>query len=445
MRVGIARGRKHEMKRTYTFGVSALIVAAAAIFIIFSISGSPFKALKEDAVQTASANSVSDFESFRSIAQRDQGFAAALEQGLMKPIKQGVEKNGYRMDVAGAVTDGRRAYVMYSFQNHTDSDVIPIVDAIIFGETETPSIGAEICIAMGNNVVSSGQTSYFVFKTDLLSSADYKKDAQFSIKLWNNATSKYQKVLNVKFDLEPNLLKDKERVFNTEGTMKVDGQNIKVKQVSFTPLNTYVDLEYDKNNDKQIFKMINPVLIGEKGDHIEKLYYPEYMPTLDPSKTTLVFKTNKFDQLDSASLKVFGIGAVKKDQLKVVVDINKKQIVEAPDDNFTIIQPDEKVGEGEMIFQHRLENAQVADSIGMWLDDSYTDAAGEEHKRLPSVNVSHGGTTTSSKEDTQVDETAYNFGKEALNYPQPLTIGVKRYWIPIMETQTQELLSKNKN
>ncbi|WP_429370432.1 hypothetical protein [Paenibacillus sp. DS2015] len=136
-----------------------------------------------------------------------------------------------------------------------------------------------------------------------------------------------------------------------------------------------------------------------------------------------------------------GITALAKDQMKIVVDLNKKQIVEAPDTNLTIIQPISQAGAGEVQFQRKLEKAQSSYSIMMWLDDSFTDAKGEKHKML-TEGLSQRGHGVSTKDDTVEDNYSYNFGEKALDYPQPLTIEIKEYWNPIMETQTVELFSK---
>ncbi|MWV42828.1 DUF4179 domain-containing protein [Paenibacillus sp. HJL G12] len=441
VRGGVSKGRKREMRRIYKYGIGAVAAAAAAVIIIFASIGSSANEVEEKVIQTASANSVTDFELFRPIGQRDQGFAAAMEQGLLKPIKQGVEKKGYRVDVAGAVSDGRKAFIMFSVQNHTQHQVSPVIDSLYFGDVEAPSAKAEAKSVRNSYRIMPGETAYYVYTTNLLPSVDYSKDTKMSVNIWDTVSQKYEKGLDIKFDLDTKALKDEERIYHPSETLTVDGQKINVSQVRFTPLNTYVDLEYDKANDQQIFKVINPVVIGKSGDHTEKLYYPEEV-LKDNTKVTLVYKSSQLDQLDTTSLKVFGIAAVKKDQLKVVVDLKKREILAAPDDLLQILPSDQQADDEEVYFYRKLEQAQVAESLGMWLAPTFTDANGKQHKMLSPKSTSHSGTISSTKEDTMEDETPYNFGKGALNYPQPLTIEVKQYWVPIMDSQTVELASK---
>ena len=133
---------------------------------------------------------------------------------------------------------------------------------------------------------------------------------------------------------------------------------------------------------------------------------------------------------------------VKKDEMNIVVDLKKKQIIDAPDERLRMLPSDQEAGAGEVYFQRILEEAQAAESFGMWLEDSFTDASGEKHNRLSPESSSHSGLHISVKNDTIEDNASYNFGKESLEYPQPLTIGVNQYWIPIMDTQAVQLLKK---
>lgn len=242
-------------------------------------------------------------------------------------------------------------------------------------------------------------------------------------------------------------------MLDTDGTLTVDGQKIKVNQVQYTPLSTYVDLEYDQNNDKQIFQLINPVLISKKGDTVEKLYYPNIINSdnsevySDNSKFTLVFKNSKGSQQpDSVTLKAFGISAVEKDQMKIVVDLNKYQLIEAPGTGLELVTPtlENNVEEGEILLRRNIENAQYLERSTR-LAETFTDAKGKVYNReINTPSISSFSSYTTSKDGSAVSEFGYNFGAEAKNYPQPLTITLEKYTNPIMDTQAVELYSINR-
>ncbi|MEI4908071.1 DUF4179 domain-containing protein, partial [Klebsiella pneumoniae] len=65
-----------------------------------------------------------------------------MDQGLVKPIAESVEQKGYRVEVDGAVTDGRMAYVLFGVRNQTDKEVINADVSLELGGVEAPSKGA---------------------------------------------------------------------------------------------------------------------------------------------------------------------------------------------------------------------------------------------------------------------------------------------------------------
>ncbi|MNH40304.1 hypothetical protein D3C79_1016070 [compost metagenome] len=75
----------------------------------------------------------------------------------------------------------------------------------------------------------------------------------------------------------------------------------------------------------------------------------------------------------------------------------------------------------------------------MRLSDSYIDAKGKMHTMSPG----NGAFSQSLSRGPSVEETYYyNFGAQANELPQPLTIVIDRYWNPVMDTQSVELFSK---
>lgn len=447
IREGMEQGRKRERRRKYSVSMGTLAALSVVVLLLIIVNGSPFTEIQDRHSLTSSISSVNDLESFPSELIYDNSLRMALEDGLVKPINLITEKNGYGVELLGAVTDGRKAYVLFNVINNKEVDIILRGFSLEFGGYAAPSFGARFDNLSGNGQISAGQSSYYVYSTDLLPNDPYTKDAKIrislsdtSIQALNSTSKKYVTSMDISLQLEPNMFADKERVYSPNRTLTVDGQKINVSQLLFTPLNTYVDLEYDQANEKQIYKLLNPVLIGKRGEHVEKLYYPQSILRDDP-KVTLVYKSSQLDQLGTLSLKTFGIAAVKKDKLKIVVDLNKKLIIEAPDDHLQMFDSDPVSGSGEVYFLRKLENAQAAESFGMWLEESFTDATGVEHSRLSPEGIGHSGLIKSLKDDIIEDQTSYNFGEKAVNYPQPLTIKVKQYWIPNMDTRAVELLN----
>ncbi|MHA6533977.1 DUF4179 domain-containing protein [Paenibacillus sp. BAC0078] len=473
MRSGMAQGKKRSKRRFYSYGVGAVLAAAAAVFLIFSSIGLPAGDTDDSglsgSVQAASTTSWNDFAAYRNQPLHNRLVADILERDLVKPVRQSATNKGYRMDVDGAVTDGRKVYILFSVHNDTDKEVAPADTKIQFGDFEVPypHRGAALEMAYDSDSrIQPGQSKDFIYSTNYPSSIAYSKDVKFTLILTGtsdqalvSSSNKYRTGLEVSFELDPARFKDQEHTLPVNRTFTVDGQKIKVRQVQYTPLNTYVDLEYDKANTKRIFSLLNPVLITTTGSQTNKLVYPgritadnsEYK---DYSQATLVFKHTGLNQPDSATLKIAGISALEPDRMKFVVDLKKQQVIEAPADDFEIVtsKQEHNATEAEILLRRTeshlfyytdSQGAVQAEYIGTWLDNNFTDANGRVHERTnrETALYNFGGTTT-SREGTGVHEMSLFFNNQATAYPQPLTISVDHIWNPIMETQSIELFSK---
>ncbi|WP_340009283.1 DUF4179 domain-containing protein [Paenibacillus sp. FSL K6-0276] len=465
MKKGIVEGKKREKRRIYTTGMGVVAAAAVAFLFTYSTIGLPDKGVAQPSVQSASTKNTDNFKAYRSFSRLDPALASALEQNLVMPVGQSAENKGYRIDVTGAVTDGRKVYVLYSVQNNTDEVVIHADFALQFEGIKESSLhkGASLSMLASESRIQPGQSMDFIYSTNLSPTVKYPKKVNYNIILTEtsdkallSSSNKYRTSLDVAFELDPDMLKAQERILDTDGTLTVDRQKIKVTGVQYTPLSTYVDLEYDQNNDKRIFQLINPVLISKHEGTEEKSYYPTLITAdnsevySDDSKTTLVFKNSKKiveSKPDSVSLKAFGISAVEKDQMKIVVDLNKYQLIEAPGSGLELVTPtpENDAMEGTILLRHKLENAQYLNYYTR-TSETFTDGEGKVHQSGYTTNrsaVLNFGGFMRAQDGAGVDEFIYIFGAEAKNYPQPLTITLEKYINPITDTQAVELYSKN--
>ncbi|MEK5254647.1 DUF4179 domain-containing protein [Paenibacillus sp. FSL F4-0125] len=463
MKRGIVEGKNREKRRIYTTGIGVVAAAAVALMVTYNTIGITNKGIAQSSVQSVSIKNTDNFKVYRSFSRLEPALASALEQNLVVPVGQSAENKGYRIDVTGAVTDGRKVYVLYSVQNNTDEVVIHADFELQFeGIKESPlHKGASLSMLASESRIQPGQSMDFIYSTNLSPTIQYPKKVNYNIILTEtsdkallSSSNKYRTSLDVAFELDPDMLKAQERMLDTDGILTIDGQKIKVNQVQYTPLSTYVDLEYDQNNDKQIFQLINPVLISKYEGVEEKYYYPTLITAdnsevySDNSKATLVFRNSEKivkSKPDSVSLKAFGISAVEKDQMKIVVDLNKYQLIEAPGSGLELVTPttEDNVEEGEIFLRRNIKDAQYLERSTR-LAETFTDAKGKVHNRDSNTpSKSSFSSYTTSKDGSAVNEFGYNFGTEAKNYPQPLTITLEKYTNPIMDTQAVELYSKN--
>ena len=101
---------------------------------------------------------VYNLESFPTERIKDGSLRSALERGLIQPINQAMEKKGYRVEILGSVSDGRKSFVLFNVLNHSDKDIIVRDFTLDYGGYETPSVGAMIANMSGSGQIPQGRT-----------------------------------------------------------------------------------------------------------------------------------------------------------------------------------------------------------------------------------------------------------------------------------------------
>lgn len=452
---GIEKGKRRQKKRLFSYGGGALVTAVVALFILSYIvlpNSGENTLTGQTVTHSVTSKSWSDSDLFVEASGLEKALGNVLSNDLIQPVYQSTEKNGYQFEVLGAVTDGRKLYIMYSVENKTDEVIFHVGERFQYGGYEISGLGASTELTQrGDSYIQPNSTKNFIYATNLPESITYiSNQAIYEINVYKEDQS--QTSLEVAFDIDPNRFASQTDSFDINKTMQIDGQKIHISKIVYTPLHTYLDLEYDSLNTKDIFQLINPVVIGKSGEKSEKLFYPKVLTPnnsglfSNENQRTLVFYSSKLNHFDSIALNIQGISALEEEQKKIVIDLSKMEIVQAPDHDLKVMKISEEadIDLGDVLFQREIENAVTLRSSSMWLDSQFQDADGISHNQEPSGSMGGSGFSTSSKDDIGEDHYSYNFGADAVNYPQPLTINIKRYWNPILEDQTLQLYSSSK-
>ncbi|MDO7906706.1 DUF4179 domain-containing protein [Paenibacillus sp. JX-17] len=436
---GAAKGRKQRMRRRYSYSLGAAAAVLAFLFVWTYVQQTE-NDVTAGVVHTSDPAGWVGFQPF--MGAHDPTLALALKNQLVKPVYQSGEKGGVRLDVTGAVTDGRKLYILISLHNNTDQSIYITPRSLTYGGVKVDGFGAELGEGGSTSDADPGKTGYLTFSANLIPGAKYGSEANFAVNVYKEAGGD-PSTLDVTFDLDLNMLQDRIQTYKAEQPLTVKGQKIQIEQVTYTPLNSYVDLNYDKHNQEQIFELIYPVLKGADEGRSERLGYVSsdmHYNRLIYSKPlydmTLVFKPSQLKQRDQAEFAVAGISALDKDQSELVVDLSQEKIMKAPElANAQFSIESESTGNREDAFLFKV-HSPLASSYGkgIELSDTYTDAEGSGHK------LGGGGSIAghNSKGDMTYEQTSV-FGKDAQKLPQPLTIGIKWLWNPLTEAQSVQL------
>lgn len=95
--------------------------------------------------------------------------------------------------------------------------------------------------------------------------------------------------------------------------------------------------------------------------------------------------------------------------MKIVVDLNKQQIIEAPGSGLELVVPTQEnyADEGEILLRHTITDAEYLKYYTR-LAETFTDAEGNVHKRaIKTTSAGNFGGYMTSKDGTAVDEMRY--------------------------------------
>ncbi|WP_042203111.1 DUF4179 domain-containing protein [Paenibacillus camerounensis] len=454
MQSGVRTGKQLSRRKRLMSGLKVTVAAAAVVVLLFAFLKIPDKAVEYTVQTENTANTGMNFSQIDASLIRNKPLLNALNQNLLQPVNKGVEKAGLKVEITGAVSDGRQVYILYSVQNQTKQTVTHAEFGLELGALKAANLGASLEMLGNDSQIRAGETLYFVYSNILSPETDYPEEAKYNVVLTqtsdialSSSSNKYRTSLEVSFKLDTDMLQDRNRSWTARQDLTVAGQKLTVNQVLFTPLSTYVDIKADERNTSQVYGLINPVLIGRSGEKIIKSYYPTLITAdnselwNDRSRFTLVYNSKEYLALDSLSLKTFGIAAADKNKLKLVIDLNRRQLIEAPD-GLSVKSQSESAKSGVITFQNKRESVETQGSFIMRLAENYTDADGKVYTRpggegFFTQSVSRGAKTFDEEYD-------YNFGLQAIDYPQPLTVEIERYWNPVMDTQSVNLVPEHK-
>lgn len=271
-RDGMRRGMAREKRRLLSFGLSAVVAAAAAIVIFLSNLPTSEQNTSYHAEQPAIMNQ-QQLDAYLPALELMPILPAPLEHSLIQPIWQSMDADGLRVEVTGGFSDGRKVFILYSVQNNSDVELITSYTSLDLGIGNKVSTTGVLLQHANSMFIAPGEKNHFVYAANLDSSIDYTSEASFKLLFIGtsdlamySSSTKYRKAVDIQFSLDPQQLSDQVHTLHTDRTIKVHDQEIHIRQVQYTPLNTYVDIEYDVNNSQHVFSWLAPELKLTNGD-----------------------------------------------------------------------------------------------------------------------------------------------------------------------------------
>lgn len=441
VRQGIRQGKKRSAQRRAVYGTGAATAVAAGLIALSSSfmpgAGNPTAAPAPHTVNAAPAQVPGDsqkpaaFEKMKDYMGIGMStlYVNAIQNGAMSSVNETIEKDGYTLTLRGEAMDNRRMLLAYSLKNDTDQPARFNGTNVDFG-ADMPTKWVSTDMGASPSVPSGGRGTYFS-EIELSPGTDYPESATFVTTIvpgeFGEPTGAETR-LELPFTAHPQVLKSQIETVETEQDLAISGQRIDIDRLEISPLGIYLDYTPDAANDKRILGVIEPKLTL-KNEAADQIGNPRFTGKKH-DKNTLIFESSKLENKDSIVLSVAGISAIDPQNGRIVIDTETGKILEGGEGMTAAVDREKDT----LTLQNTLgeyNTFNLENAIQLSFEDTFTDGDGVKHK-LDSVS--------GAREDKggKMVET-HVLKLEDKGIVQPVTLNVRDYWSPIMESQDVQI------
>lgn len=436
---GIEQGRKRQVRNRKIY----IFAAVAAAFLLLFVTVTAVESMDQRAeLAKLQPKDWKELEVFRSVVENNITLKTALDAGYVHHFENAVaESNGYRLTINGAVADRKGLLLLYTFENETGQKVL------LDGVQLKDKTGGNLKYGLYSSY-SPGDSEYTAIKRNWFEirwGDDVSKELeeQITVELivtedtpeaMLSSSTKYRTSLQVPITLDESALRTAGEEIIVDKKIIVAGQSVIVKKVFIAPTGTYINIQNDPANTLNIFNLIEPKVTQGEGEHSIELGSTLSFGNLN-NETTLLFDHNNMDMEGPIELSVKGIHALEKSMLKLIIDTEKMEILQGPDNNIVVTrEPDMS----SMQFILKYSRKKLSKNINyvefmnsVSLGNTFTDGAGNSYD----LDMSGGEMRT----DSEGFSNMYYFDVGTEKLTQPLTFNLQSYPNPILDAQSLQI------
>lgn len=257
----------------------------------------------------------------------DKGKMLALENDYYEKIDVSQEKNGLKFTIDGAIADTDGLVLFYSITSNEKQTKLSTTNVKLKSlDGGKADIGTA---SFGSPFYSDkGKTSFndyieFHFKSPL----EAKK---FEIQVDVKGKTRVQ--FTLPFQLKKDIQSAKTYTLNK--TVTVQGQKITFIDAKVYPLRVAIHVKMDQYNTKQILNFDDLRLVDENGEAWNKINNGVTASQISPDEAIVYLQSNYFKEPKELYLVLNKLQAIDKDEMFVVVDTQKQQILKQPKENY---------------------------------------------------------------------------------------------------------------
>ncbi|WHY87271.1 DUF4179 domain-containing protein [Neobacillus novalis] len=252
----------------------------------------------------------------------DKGKLLAVENDYYEKIGVSQEKNGIKLTLDGAIADENGLVLFYTLETKAKLEALQNKSVRLESlDGKKLDIGS---ISMGSSLYKGETTNSDMFEFYFQSPLAAK---ELELKVSVEGTN-----LKEEFTLKFNLTKEiqKKKSYTLNKTVTIEGQKIKFLNADVYPLRAAVHVKMDPKNTKRILSFEDLRLVDENGETWNKISNGTVSSNISPDEFILYLQSNYFQEPKKLYLVLNKLQAIDKDEVNVVVDPKKLQILKQP-------------------------------------------------------------------------------------------------------------------
>ncbi|WP_442602680.1 DUF4179 domain-containing protein [Paenibacillus sp. KN14-4R] len=258
----------------------------------------------------------------------DRGLSLALENDFMQPIGLSDEHDGVKVTVDGIIVDEVRMNVFYSvtFPEERINANFPNWPNIAF---EGDPNNQPVMFNFGEYKIDKENRKQFHSILQLeysKSPVPFPNQVVFHLPFKDRGTE-----WTIPFTIDSSKFLGLKHTFPIHQAISIDDQKFTIEEATMYPTRLKLDISCDPNNTKQIFDLRDLRIVNENGEALKNTGSIGY-----GDQKTYLFESNYFTMPKQLFIEGSLTAALDRNQLDLVIDPIKKEIIKRPDDRIRL-------------------------------------------------------------------------------------------------------------
>lgn len=318
--------RRHRKVRRISF------TAAVFMCVLFVIS------IRTSTVFASYVRRIPGFNRIVDLINYDKGIKDALNNGFIENIGQSVEHDNLIFTINDIIIDNSKAVVFYTIENRGNHKYVNIDEMIIQGEGEEIVASSGIVKVVDRDMIKFNKienTVDFHFKDAAKIPGKLRIDVTLEeiAEKYGGEAEVLPYIWNFEISLDNKKLQDMSKIYEINKAAEIEGQKIFFESLVVTPMQAALKIHYDKSNTKQILHFDDIEIVDEAGEVRRPIVNGKSGVKIDDYNEIIYFQSNYFRDSKELYIRGKSLRAVDKDKLYLKVDLDKKELLTAPDGN----------------------------------------------------------------------------------------------------------------